>query len=104
MYGIGLPEILIIAGIAVLLFGAKKLPEVGKGLGKGIKEFKKAIGELKGGEESQPREEESEKKDPGKGQGSPDLRRHIEGATGIEEVKKIKDELSDLKDLGKFIK
>lgn len=38
----GLPELLIIALILVLLFGAKKIPDLMKGLGSGIKEFKKA--------------------------------------------------------------
>jgi len=39
---IGMQEILIILLIVVLLFGAKKIPELAKGLGNGIKEFKKA--------------------------------------------------------------
>jgi len=42
MPNIGLPELLIILFIIVLLFGAKKLPELAAGLGRGIKEFKKA--------------------------------------------------------------
>lgn len=43
MKAIGLPELLIILGIAVLLFGGKKIPEVAKGLGEGIKNFKNAL-------------------------------------------------------------
>ena len=39
----GLTEILIVAGIIVLLFGARKLPELAKGLGSSIKEFKKGL-------------------------------------------------------------
>ena len=39
---LGAPEIIIIFFVILLLFGAKKLPELAKGLGKGIKEFKKA--------------------------------------------------------------
>ena len=38
-----MPELLIILAIVVLLFGAKKIPDLAKGLGKGIKDFKKAI-------------------------------------------------------------
>ena len=41
--GIGIPELLLIFGILVLLFGAKKLPEIGRGLGEGIKSFKDAM-------------------------------------------------------------
>ena len=44
--GIGGPELLIILVIILLLFGAKKLPELAKGLGKSMKEFKKAAQEV----------------------------------------------------------
>jgi len=39
---IGMPELLIILLVVLLLFGAKKLPELARGLGKGIREFKDA--------------------------------------------------------------
>lgn len=42
---IGAPEILLIGGIVVLLFGAKKIPELASGIGKGLKEFRKATSE-----------------------------------------------------------
>jgi len=40
---IGLPELLIILVIVVLIFGANRLPELGRGIGKGIKNFKEGI-------------------------------------------------------------
>lgn len=40
---IGLPELLIILVVAVLLFGGKKIPEVAKGLGEGIRNFKSSL-------------------------------------------------------------
>lgn len=43
MRSIGIPELLIILAVAVLLFGGKKIPEVAKGLGEGIKNFKNAL-------------------------------------------------------------
>lgn len=43
--GIGAQELLLILFVILLLFGARKLPEVAKGLGKGIAEFKKAMKE-----------------------------------------------------------
>ncbi len=46
---IGLPELLIILVVAVLLFGGKKIPEVAKGLGEGIRNFKNS---LKGDEQA----------------------------------------------------
>lgn len=42
VFGLGTPEILIILFIVLLLFGAKKLPELARGLGKSVSEFKKA--------------------------------------------------------------
>ena len=42
---LGTPEIIIIVVVIVLLFGGRKIPELMKGLGKGIKEFKEGIGE-----------------------------------------------------------
>ncbi|GIU01027.1 hypothetical protein TSL6_15330 [Sulfurovum sp. TSL6] len=59
-----MPELLIVLAIVVLLFGAKKIPDLAKGMGKGIKDFKKAIKE----DEEEPKEiakndtEESEAK------------------------------------------
>ena len=44
---LGFPEIIMIFIIALLVFGPKKLPELGKSLGKGLREFKKATDELK---------------------------------------------------------
>ena len=43
--GIGMPELVIILVIVLVIFGAGKLPEIGAGLGKGIKNFKKATTE-----------------------------------------------------------
>ena len=45
MYGIGMQELLLILVIVVLIFGSKKLPEIGGGLGKAIRNFKRASSE-----------------------------------------------------------
>ena len=51
-----MPELMVILGIAVLLFGGKKIPEVAKGLGEGIKNFKTALK----GEDKQAAEEKKQ--------------------------------------------
>ena len=45
MFGIGMPELLVILVIVLVIFGAGKLPEIGGAIGKGIKNFKKATKE-----------------------------------------------------------
>lgn len=54
---IGWQEILLILLIALLLFGAKKIPDLAKSLGKGIREFKKGLSEIE-----HPEEEKKDKK------------------------------------------
>jgi sec-independent protein translocase protein TatA len=51
MRQIGMPELVIILAVAVLLFGGKKIPEVAKGLGEGIRNFKNALKSEEKGEE-----------------------------------------------------
>lgn len=46
MLGLGMPELIVIMLIVLVIFGAGKLPEIGKGLGKAIREFKEGVSEL----------------------------------------------------------
>jgi len=43
MFGIGMPELIVVLVIIMIVFGAGKLPEIGAGIGKGIRNFKKAV-------------------------------------------------------------
>ena len=87
---LGFSEMLMIFVIALLVFGPKKLPELGKSLGKGIREFKKATEELKANWEdhvkdiSQPLND-AKRELHGMGQNLKDqVYNHIEGATRTE--------------------
>jgi sec-independent protein translocase protein TatA len=57
---LGVPELIIIAVIAVLIFGPKKLPDLGAGLGKAIRDFKGAIGGDKTPKDDQKDDKDSE--------------------------------------------
>ena len=61
MFGLGTTELLIIGGIVVLMFGAKRIPELAKGLGQGIKSFKKEMST--DGEDAEKKKKLDEKKD-----------------------------------------
>jgi len=47
MFGLGAPEMILIAVAILVLFGAKKIPDMMSGIGKGIREFKKAASDVK---------------------------------------------------------
>lgn len=64
MLGIGFPEIVMILVIALIVFGPRKLPEVGRTLGKALGEFRKATDDLKNTIEREVRVEELRKLSP----------------------------------------
>ena len=77
----GSPKLIVILAIAFLVFGGKKLPEVGEGLGKAISSFKKGIKDVEGATEST-----------GKG--------ILDDVPGIKEVAAIKSKVDEVKTLG----
>ncbi len=100
MFGLGLPEILVILVIFLFLFGAKRLPQIGEGLGKTIKE----LGKMRG--------EKRTEKETGKGKGEEnqkgnvisDLKKEVEEIPGLKEVKELKKTAGQIKNFTKFLK
>jgi sec-independent protein translocase protein TatA len=66
---IGLPEILVVLVIALIIFGPKRLPELGRSLGRGIREFRSSISGHNDDEEEKPEIESGEQ--PGEKPGEP---------------------------------
>jgi sec-independent protein translocase protein TatA len=65
MFGsLGMPELIVIFVIALIVFGPRKLPELGRSLGRGIAEFKKATNELQNTLEEEIRNEEQPRQTP----------------------------------------
>jgi len=60
MFGLGAQELLLILLVLILLFGAKKIPEIARGLGKSVSEFKKGARDL----DEEIRREDTEKRQP----------------------------------------
>jgi sec-independent protein translocase protein TatA len=74
MFGLGIWELLAIFMVVLLLFGAKRLPEIGGSLGKGIREFKDSIREVEGevkGEIGGPTNDETQSSSTSGSTGSP---------------------------------
>jgi sec-independent protein translocase protein TatA len=63
MFGLGVPELMVILVIALVIFGPSKLPQIGSGLGKAIRDFKKGV---TGGDAEEDDAAKEAKKDPPK--------------------------------------
>jgi sec-independent protein translocase protein TatA len=94
MFGLGLPEILVILVIIFLIFGAKRLPEIGAGLGKTVNELRKIRSERKA---------EKGNGDQKKNLVS-DLKQEAGKIPGLKEAKEIKETINQVKNITKILK
>jgi sec-independent protein translocase protein TatA len=99
MFGLGLPEILIILVIILLIFGAKRLPEIGEGLGKTVREIRK----IREDKKAHKAKKEEEKKMPKENLIS-DLKKEVEEIPGLKEVRTIKETAAKVKSLTRLLK
>jgi sec-independent protein translocase protein TatA len=96
MFGLGWPEILIIFVILFLLFGVKRLPEIGEGLGKTIRELRRIReGEKKEGEKKGEQKE---------GELTSNLKKEVAEIPGLKEAKEIKETVEQVKKVTKFLR
>ena len=98
MFGLGLPEIVIILVILLVLFGARKLPQIGEGLGKTVAEIRKIRGEKKTGKEKDKGGEKQE------GNLLSDLKDQVEGIPGLKEAKEIKKTADKVRNITKILR
>lgn len=96
MFGLGFQEILLIFLILFFLFGAKKLPEIGEGLGKTVKEIRKIRSERKADKEK--------KKEEAKGDVISDFKKEVEAIPGVKEMKDVKETIDEVKTVAKVTK
>lgn len=61
LFALGMPEIILIALVALLFFGGKKIPELMRGLGKGVSEFKKGVKDIEDDIKSENKSDEEKK-------------------------------------------
>lgn len=98
MFGLGTPELIVIGIIVLLIFGAKRIPEIGKGLGGAIREFRDARKEISSDTS------EKEKKEESKQQASLENKiaeKVVNQVPGVKQVKDIKDKVDKVKDIMK---
>ena len=101
MFGLGTPELVVIGIIIFLIFGAKRLPEIGKGLGGAIREFRQVKKDLSTKEDK----ENSEEKGQGREQRNPPAledklaEKAMEHVPGVKQALDLKDKVDKVKDI-----
>jgi TatA/E family protein of Tat protein translocase len=96
MFGLGLPEVLVILVIIFLIFGAKRLPEIGRGLGETVREIKKIRDERT--------TDKTKAKESEKGNIVSDIKKEVESIPGLKEAREIKETAQKVKDITKILK
>ncbi len=104
MFSLGVPELLVILVIVLLIFGAKRLPEIGKAFGKSVRELKDATGGNKD-EISSWIKDDKQKSSPGSDSSESKkdfIQEKVEDIPGVKEAKEIKETANKIKAASKF--
>ncbi len=102
MFGLGLPEMIVIGVIILLIFGAKRLPEIGKGLGRTAKEIKNISREMKENKEKKGKSEDEGTEPPEKDEGKATLLDDIKPVA--KDIKEITKKADKLRKWGRFLR
>jgi len=98
MFGLGTPELIVIGVIVFLIFGAKRIPEIGKGLGGAIREFRDARKEISNDTPKQGKKEEPEQEASVE---SKLVKKVVNQVPGVKQVMDVKDKVDKVKELMK---
>ena len=105
MFGLGPTELIIIGVIVLLIFGAKRLPEIGKGLGGAIREFKNVKEELSSkksaDKEQEPDNTSTKKEDPSPTLEAKVANKVLEHVPGVKKAMDVKKKAEKIKELVK---
>jgi sec-independent protein translocase protein TatA len=97
MFGLGTPELIVIGVIVLLLFGAKRIPDIGKGLGGAIREFRGARKEVPNGTKQEKKEEPKQETSPE----SKLAEKVVNQVPGVKQVMGVKEKVDKVKELMK---
>jgi len=97
MFGLGTPELIVIGVLVLLLFGAKRIPDIGKGLGGAIREFRDARKEVPGNRKQEKKEEPKQETS----LESKLAEKVVHQVPGVKQAMEVKDKVNKLKELMK---
>jgi sec-independent protein translocase protein TatA len=98
MFGLGTPELIVIGVIVFVLFGAKRIPEIGKGLGGAIREFRDARKEITDDAPKQEKKEEPKQQPSLEGKLADKV---VNQVPGVRQVMDVKDKVNKVKEIMK---
>ena len=101
MFSLGVPELLVILVIVLLIFGAKRLPEIGRAFGKSVRELKDATGGNKDEISTWIKDDKENSRD-SSGEEKDFMQEKVEDIPGVKEAKEIKETAGKIKAASKF--